>query len=247
MAALIGVVVLFVFVLGAAAVMFVSLNRAPKRHRVTVHKTKKKNGATAPTYRHIGDLLDLEVVEPGVIYAGGKYLAYARVEGTNFSILSDGERDIREDVLIGLQNQIKHPQQFVTSTVVIDTERAAQEVKANAIKTDNEHLSDYSMAYAGELEEMKRRRLAMAQVTWLVIGDDGEENDPGQSLRVKMSLMQELYSRSGLRLTPLAYTEEIIDAMQQIMLPERLFLASETAAFGLNPVKFNIKELEKLV
>ena len=242
---LIGVILLFVFVMAAAGVMLMSLNRAPKRKTVAAKK-RTAGKPSQPTYRHIGDLVELEVVEPGVIYAGGKYLAYARVEGTNFSILSDGEKDLREDILIGLQNQIKFPQQFITSTVVIDTEHAAKEVREQASMTDNENLAAYSLAYAVELEEMKRERQAMAQVSWLVIGDDGLENDPGKSLSDKMSLLHELFSRSGLILTHLTTTEEIIDAMQQIMLPERLTLASATAAYGLNPVKFNIKEIANL-
>jgi hypothetical protein len=244
--ALTGVVILFLLVMGAAVVMLTSLNKAPKRGARPLKKEIKKK-VSQPTYRHIGDLMDMEAPEPGVVYAGGKYLAYARVEGANFSILSDGEKDIREDVLIGLQNQIKYPQQFVTSTVVIDTEHAAMEVRDQATRTENPHLAQYSLAYAGELEEMKRQRQAMAQVTWLVISDDGESGDPAQSLREKLALLRELFTRSGLILTPLASTEEIIDAMQQIMLPEHLTPASETAVFGLNPVKFNIKELENLV
>jgi len=239
--ALTGVVILFVFVLTAAGIMIMSLHRAPKR-KVAKAKKEVSGKSSQPTYRHIGDLISPEVVEPGVIYADGRYLAYARVEGTNFSILSDGEKDLREDILIGLQNQIKFPQQFVTSTVVIDTGHAAREVRAQAAGTENADLAAYSLAYAAELEDMKRERQAMAQVSWLVISDEGLETDPGKSLKDKMSLLHALFSRSGLILTPLTTTEEIIDAMQQIMLPERLSLASETAASGLSPVKFNIKE-----
>ncbi|MCL2766735.1 MAG: hypothetical protein FWD21_03525, partial [Peptococcaceae bacterium] len=148
-----------------------------------------------------------------------------------------------EDILIGLQNQINFPQQFVTSTVVIDTEHAAKEVREQVSVTENASLAAYGQAYAAVLEEMKRDRQAMAQVSWLVISDDGFEGEPDKSLRDKMSLLQELFSRSGLILTPLTTTEEIIDALQQIMLPERLYPASGTIATGLDPVKFSAKEL----
>ena len=238
---LIGVVVLFILVLAAAGILLTTINRAPQRKEKPVKKAANKK-VSLPTYRHIGDLITLDVAEPGVIYANGKYLAYARVEGTNFSILSDGEKDIREDVLVNLQNQIKFPQQLVTSTVVIDTEHAAKEVREQAALTDNPNLAGYSLAYAAELEQMKRERQAMAQVSWMVISDDGAEEDPGKSLRDKMSLLQELFSRSGLILTPLTSTEDVIDAMQQIMLPERLSPASKAAATGLSPVKFSAKE-----
>ena len=237
----IGVVIMFILVLAAAGVMLATLNRAPKRKEKPAKKAIN-NKVSLPTYRHIGDLINLDVVEPGVIYANGKYLAYARVEGTNFSILSDGEKDIREDILVSLQNQIKFPQQLVTSTVVIDTEHAAKEVREQAAVTDNANLATYSLAYAAELEQMKRDRQAMAQVSWMVISDDGLDEDPGKSLRDKISILQELFSRSGLILTPLTTTEDIIDAMQQIMLPEHLSPASKTAASGLNPVKFSMKE-----
>ena len=238
----IGVAFLFVLVLTGAGVMLATLNQAPKRKAKPVKKEVHKKAA-APTYRHLSDLINLDVVAPGVIYANGKYLAYARVEGTNFSILSDGEKDLREDILISLQNQIKFPQQLVTSTVVIDTEHAAREVRRQASGTENANLAAYSLAYAAELEQMKRERQAMAQVSWLVISDDGATEEPDKSLRDKMSLLQDLFSRSGLILTPLTTTAEIIDAMQQIMLPERLSPASSVAAAGLSPLKFSAREV----
>jgi len=232
---------MFVLVMGVAGVMLLSLNKPPQRKEKPVKREVNKK-VSLPTYRHIGELINLDVVEPGVVYANGKYLAYARVEGTNFSILSDGEKDIREDILISLQNQIKFPQQLVTSTVVIDTEHAAREVRQQASGAENASLGAYSLAYAAELEKMKRERQAMAQVSWMVISDDGIDDEPGKALRDKMSLLQDLFARSGLILTPLTTTEDIIDAMQQIMLPERLSLASETAASGLSLVKYNARE-----
>lgn len=243
------VIIFIVFIMAAALVMLMMLNRNPSipgQKKETKQMIREK--PVKPTYRHISDLIKIEEADTGIIYAGGKYLGLARIEGTNFSVLSDGEQDVREEVLIGIQNQINYPVQYITSTVITDTESIAREVRANAANMEKPQLVSYNNLYAAELEEMKKRRQAMAQVSWLVISDDGEGGDPVSQIREKMVLLQEAFRvRAGIILTPLVTTEEILDALQQIMLPEKLSRPSEiTLLGGLSPIKLNIREIENI-
>lgn len=198
-------------------------------------------------YRHIGDLINIEIIEPGIYYVNGKYLGLARIEGTNFSILSDGERELREDMLIAIQNQIKYPVQYITSTIVTDTDREVEKVRICAEKTKNHRVANYCQMYISELINMKNERRAMAKVSWMVIsGDDaqGAPGNPAQRIRERMAILQEAFrSRAGIILTPMLTTEEVVDAFQQIMLPEKLVKPSETAKACMHPIKFNIKQL----
>ncbi|MBM7854962.1 hypothetical protein JOC37_001342 [Desulfohalotomaculum tongense] len=253
----IAVVVFIFFVMAAALVMLLILNRTDssgsrKKIKQTAKETKEK--PSKRTYRHISDLINIREINSGIIYANGKYLGLARIEGTNFSIIlfggeqDDGEQDAGEKVLISIQNQINYPIQYITSMIVTDTEAVAGEIRTKASATEQQQLANYMNLYASALEEMKTSRRAMAQVSWLVISDDGEKGNPIEQIREKMALLQEAFrARAGVILTPLLTNEEVIDALQQIMLPERLSRPSEMAALGgLSAVKFNIREIQNI-
>lgn len=249
---LIAVVTVFiVFVMVAALVMFMFVNRAPAGPAKKKKETSVvvKNTEPVSTGRHIAEIIGIEMVAPGVFYAGGKYLGLARIEGTNFSVLSDGEQDAREEALIGIQNQINYPVQYITGTVVTDTDAIAREVRAINAGVENEQQAAYNNLYAAELEEMKRTRQAMTQVSWLVVSDDRSAgNDPVKRIRERMALLRESFrARVGIILTPLEQTGEVVDAIQQIMLPEKLSNPSGMLALGgLAPIKFNIREIQNL-
>ncbi|KJS73330.1 MAG: hypothetical protein JL56_11520 [Desulfotomaculum sp. BICA1-6] len=248
---LIAVVAVFImFVMISALVMFMFISRVP----AGPEKKKKttaviKNTEPTSTGRHIAEIVGVEMVAPGVFYAGGKYLGLARIEGTNFSVLSDGEQDAREEALIGIQNQINYPVQYITGTVVTDTDAIAREVRAINAGVENERQAAYNNLYAAELDEMKRTRQAMTQVSWLVVSDDGSAgDDPVKRIRERLALLRESFrSRVGIILTPLEITGDVVDAIQQIMLPEKLSRPSDMLALGgITPVKFNIREIQNL-
>ena len=208
-----------------------------------------RDASGADVGRHIAEIVGVEMVAPGVFYAGGKYLGLARIEGTNFSVLSDGEQDAREEALIGIQNQINYPVQYITGTVVTDTDAIAREVRAINAGVENERQAAYNNLYAADLDEMKRTRQAMTQVSWLVVSDDGSAgDDPVKRIRERLALLRESFrSRVGIILTPLELTGDVVDAIQQIMLPEKLSRPSDMLALGgIAPVKFNIREIQNL-
>lgn len=253
------VILIFVaLVMGAALVMmwYLSKGGGAGRSKRDFEMESQEEINTTPkrpdkNYRHISELINIEVVEPGIYYVKGKYLGLARIEGTNFSILSDGETDAREDMLIAIQNQIKYPVQYITSTIVTDTDREVEKVRAHAEKTQNQKISNYCHMYVNELENMKNERRALAKVSWVAISGDDRQGAPGnpvQRIKERMAILQEAFrSRAGIIMTPLTTTEEVIDAFQQIMLPEKLIKPSEVAKISLHPIKFNIKEMVDMV
>lgn len=242
------VVVFIIFILAGSLVMLFFANRSPSIHKKKENLTKIEEKSSKPTFRNISELVKIEELDQGVLYVNGKYLGIARLDGTNFSVLSDGEQDVREDVLINIQNRIDFPVQYVTSTIVTDTEVPAKKIRDRAIEIKNPNLANYMNMYALALEEMKNQRKAMSQVSWMVISDDGEKGDPINQIREKMSLLREsLRAHAGIVLTPLVSNEDVVDALQQIMLPERLSRPSELTSVGaLSPIKFNIREIENL-
>ena len=108
-------------------------------------------------------------------------------------------------MLIAIQNQIKYPVQYITSTIVTDTDREVEKIQYHAGKTTNHKVSLYCKQYIMELENMKQERRAMAKVSWLVIsGDDklGAPGNPVQRIKERMALLHETFrSRVGIFMT----------------------------------------------
>ncbi|MEW6697311.1 MAG: hypothetical protein AB1341_08185 [Bacillota bacterium] len=223
------------------------IKRMSYDNETTDEASELKSKKPDKKYRHISELINVEIVEPGIYYVNGKYLGLARIEGTNFSILSDGERDAREEMLISIQSQIKYPVQYITSTIVTDTDKEVEKVRMYAEKTNNQLVANYCQLYISELENMKNERRAMAKVSWIVISGEDKEGAPGtpaQRIRERMAILQEAFrSRAGIIMTPLLTTEEVVDTLQQVMLPEKLTKPSEVAKLCMHPIKFNIKEI----
>ncbi|MCL6476993.1 MAG: hypothetical protein K6T65_01115 [Peptococcaceae bacterium] len=248
--ALIAVVLFIAGTMAAAMVLIVrSQNPSGKPGRfVYKEETVVKTPGLKATYRRINDLIRIEMHESGIFSVNGVYVGLARLSGTNFDVMSEGEQNAREDALIGIQNQINYPVQYITSTVIADTDKIADEIRANAESMTNEKLARYSHMYAQVLDEMKRSRHAMAQVTWIAVSDDGRRGNPVENIRDKMLLLQEAFrGRAGVILVPVLSLEESLNALKEIMLPERLSKPSDMLSVGgLSPIKFNIKEIENI-
>lgn len=247
------VVALFIFgVVGAALVMLMRAQNPTSRKYDTQANDFEdvivKEPEPARTHRNISDLLNIEMHDSGVFHVNGRWVGLARLSGTNFDVLSGIEQDIREDVLIGIQSQINYPIQYITSTIIADTDRAAEEIMRNAAQFNDENLAAYATMYAQELENMKIQRRAMSQVTWLVITDNGRSGNPVAKIREKMLLLQETFrKRAKIILTPLISIEESVDVLKDIMLPEKLVKPSEELQAGvLEPIKFNIREVRDI-
>lgn len=244
------VVTLFIFgVVGVALVMLMrAQNPASRRYKAPVYdieNTIVKEPEPARTHRNVSDLLNIEMHESGIFSANGRWVGLARMSGTNFDVLSGMEQDIREDMLIGIQSQINYPIQYITSTVIADTDLAAGEIMRKAAGFKDENLAAYATMYAQELESMKIQRRAMSQVAWLVISDDGRSGNPVAKISEKMLILQETFrKRAKIIITPLISIEESVDVLKDIMVPERLLKPSEELQAGvLEPLKFNIKEV----
>lgn len=247
-------VAMIVFLIGIMATAMIIISRAQRTvGKIDPFEPEKeamvrKGPMVMATCRHISDLIQIEMHESGIFSAGGIYVGLARLSGTNFDVMSEAEQNAREDALIGIQNQIKYPIKYITSTVITDTDTVAREIRANAAETSNVKLAQYSNMYARELEEMKRQRRAMAQVTWIAISDTSYRGNPVDRIREKMSLLQEAFrTRAGSVLTPLISLADGMDALKEMMLPERLSKPSEVLMLGgVAPIKFNVKEVEKI-
>lgn len=247
-------VAMIVFLVGIMATAMIIIARSQKSAgKIDPFEPEKeamvrKGPVAKSTYRHISDLIQIEMHESGIFSVDGIYVGLARLSGTNFDVMSEAEQNAREDALIGIQNQIKYPVKYITSTVITDTDTVAREVRVNAAETSNVKMAQYSNMYARELEEMKRRRQAMSQVTWIAVSDTGYRGNPVDRIREKISLLQEAFrSRAGIVLTPLISLADGMDALKEIMLPERLSKPSEVLMLGgVAPIKFNVKEVENI-
>lgn len=178
----------------------------------------------------------------GIIWTGEHYLIIARIEGVNFSVMSDIEQNARESALIEIFSRLEYPIRFITNTAIVDTSVEARRIAAMA-DTPNENLKNYRILYAGVLEQMRVDRAVLTQQTFLVVpGRTIEEVE--QRFRI---LKTSLSERTSVIVTPLQSTEEIYDSLQDILTPEKIVKPSQVAASGvLEPFHFSYKEAHSI-
>ncbi len=193
--------------------------------------------------------INIKNVFPTDIYNGaiehqGQFLLVSRIEGVNFSVMSEMEQNARESALIDIFSRLDYPIRFITNTCVVDTTIEAKKIVSLADDSDNENLKTYRILYAGALEQMRQDRKVLTQQTFVVI--------PGQSLDEAYHrfniLSSSLSERTSIIVTLLKSTEEIFDALQDVLTPEKIIKPSEVAADGvLEPIHFSAKEVKSLV
>jgi hypothetical protein len=239
----------FIFLIGVlvvAALMLFLMGRAQPRGPALRQEEKKLGKEEMPfRERHVAELFGIDEIYGGIYRKGGRYFGLARLEGTNFSVVSEGEQNAREDVLIYIMSLIDYPIQFISGTVVADTTQQAEEIALRAEEEASEELKTYMFLYAGALQQMKTERRVLSEQSWLVVTDNGEEGDPAKKIREKMYLLKEnLRQRARIVLVPLETSEEVIDAIHQMVLPERIVKPSERVQAGvLEPVHLARKDL----
>jgi len=232
-------------VMVAAALMLLYMSRAQARGPSLRQEEKKAQREEPFRERHVSELFGIEEIYGGIYRKGSRYFGLARLEGTNFSVVSEGEQNAREDILIYIMSLIDYPIQFISGTVVADTTQQAEEIAIRAEETASEDLKTYMFLYAGALQQMKTERRVLSEQSWLVVTDDGEGGDPAKKIREKMYLLREnLRQRARIVLTPLETSEEVMDAIHQMVLPERIVKPSERVLAGVaEPVHLSQRDL----
>ncbi|MFX4261177.1 hypothetical protein ACOBQJ_03135 [Pelotomaculum propionicicum] len=242
---ILGFALFFMLLLIAGGVTLSILSKPKKFDRVAKQEDKsvevkeEESGKTA----HIEDLLPIEFIEDGIYSVGGLYCAMGKIEGTNFSVMSDHDQDIRESIFIDILNEIDFPVQFVTTSVVPNTGRAAQEIAKEAQKMPEGNLRCYSVLYAAALDDMHKTRKITSQSSWLVLTDDGSDGEPVLRLKEKVNAIgSALQLNAGIVFTPLQSTEEAMDVFGQI-LDNKSLVKSSKYLQGIQPIHLSEREV----
>ncbi|WP_161625134.1 hypothetical protein [Carboxydothermus ferrireducens] len=229
-------------------VMFFLLKANPatgkaEKGRYESQEKKRSNQKQA----HPQEIIPLQEIKDGAYKAYGRYYLICRVEGTNFSVMSDAETNARENAIIDILNRIDFPVQFITTTAVADTSMIANQMRERAESLpDDSKLKNYIELYAREMERMKYAREVLTQVSWLVLSckDDEEEL---KRLKDRLGyLVTAFREQAGVVLTPITDFEQIMDNIHEIILPEEINRPSRLAVMGATePVHFNAREAEQ--
>ncbi|AEG14424.1 hypothetical protein Desku_0824 [Desulfofundulus kuznetsovii DSM 6115] len=225
---------------GILALVFLS-RRPVKVESVKEIKTKDKNDFLMGV-RHIGEIVPVEFIRDGMYVSGGKYCCMARIEGTNFSVMSESQQNAQESALIGILNRIDFPVQFITTSVVADTAHMARVVASTAKNMPEGNLKTYAALYASALDAMRTEKQILAQHSYIILTDDGA--DPVAALKEKMKILYELLRPAGVMLTPLTSEADVMDVFASILMPEVIIRPSEMLEAGsTEELHVNAKEL----
>ncbi len=177
---------------------------------------------------HVDELLQVEFLDDGIYKTGGTYCGIGRIEGANFSVMSEADQNNREDAFIDLMTAIDYPIQFITTSIVSDTGTVARNIAQQALQMPDSDVRTYASLYAKALDDMHRERQILSQCSYLVLTDDGATGDPVYKLKEKMSLLAStMRQRAGVIYTPLLSIEDVVDVFGQINNSESLVRPSE--------------------
>lgn len=238
-------IVVILLLLSALAGVAVLVYYSKRPYKYEVEDDEKSNFVPPSALRHIDQIVDYEDIKGGIIYRKGRCYGLARLEGLNFSVMSQDEQNSREIALTEIFNSIDYPVQFITTTTVADTSSAAQEVAVLASMLRESPLKNYMVHYAGALQQMKQERRVISQQVYMVISSDGGDGPPEQVIRERMEILTSSFlHRVNLCLTPLLSTEDVLNVLQQIMLPNQLISVRERTNEGVcAPLHYSVRDI----
>ena len=189
---------------------------------------------------NIKNLFQADNIYNGTIKHLGQYLLLARIEGMNFSVMSEIEQNARESALIDIFSRLDYPIRFITNTCIVDTSTEARKIAGMADSAENQNLQTYRILYAGALEQMRLERSVLTQQTFIIVpGETPEEAHHRFNI-----LSSSLRERTSIIITLLSTTEDIYDALQDILTPEKIIKPSDVVQSGvLESIHFSAKEV----
>lgn len=193
---------------------------------------------------HLKDIFEIDKIYEGIIFKHDQCLLLAKIEGINFTVMSEVEQNSRESALIEALTRLDYPIRFITNTIVVDTSQESAKIADLANKSPEGGLKTYRTLYAGALEQMRVERRVLTQQTYLVVpGSTPEE------VRARLELLtSSLVEQTSVIIAPLQSSDGIYDAIQNILMPEKIVKSSDIVAAGvLEPIHFQQKEVVQLV
>lgn len=206
--------------------------------------TKKPKSFINEKISSLNQIYNIKDIHQGVISFKDEYLMLAKIEGVNFSVMSDLEQNTRETALIDIFTGLSHPVRFVSSVIVADTSNEALKVAQIAESTPEGNLKTYRTLYAGMLEMMRQERKILSQHVYVMVPGKTQEEVYERLLLLGTALRE----RASLVVTPITTTDEIYKILQDILTPDKIITPAEIAVTGVtSPIHFSIKEGEAFV
>lgn len=191
----------------------------------------------------IKNALPVEKIYNGIIEHYGQYLLVALIEGMNFSVMSDIEQNARENSLVEILSRMDYPVRFITNTCVVDTSQEARKIASIADDSGNEFMKEYRIFYAGALEQMRLERSVLTQQTYIIV-PGSTEKEVHERFNLLCSSLRE---RTSMIITPLETTEQVYDALQDILTPDKIIKPSDVVQDGvLEVIHFSTKEVQQI-
>lgn len=229
-------VILFATViLGGLLLLFIEKKRSQKK----TTSTKFNEYAI-----DIEEFYQIDDIKEGIIYKDGQCYMMSRIGGLNFTVMSENEQNAREDALVGIFARLDYPIRFITNTVIADTSEEAGKIADLAVATPEGTLQKYRLQYAGELELMRASRAVTTQSTFLIIPG----KDKTELINRYQLLAASLRQQGNMIITPLTTTEEVVDTLKEILMPNTIYRPSERFTHGVGAsVHLSKKEVERFV
>ncbi|KUG05261.1 hypothetical protein ASZ90_017334 [hydrocarbon metagenome] len=216
-------IILFaVAILGSVLLLYLEKKRSQK-------DTKQVNSFNE-IVSDVNEFYQIEDIYEGIIHKDDQCYMLAKIEGLNFTVMSENEQNVREDALVSIFARLDYPIRFIANTVIADTSEEARRIADLAIQTSEGTMQKYRLQYAGELELMRAERAVTTQSTYMVLPGKNKEELYDRYQLLASSLRQQ----GNMLVTPLTSTEEVVDTIKEILMPNTIFRPSERFTYGVD-------------
>lgn len=211
-------VIFLILIAGTIYIFKILLDRAEQQDDSVPFEFNIKKKKPIQKQIPVQDFIDIKDIKRGVIISSANHYAMViRTGSVNYYLMSQAERAIVINGLLGLANSITFPIQIYSTTELIDT--------MDAVKTLQEHfidlpptLQNYSAHMADSLSALRYNQSLMAKHSYMIIPYDSRDNFEKvfSELTRRSTILIDSLNQSGIKSSILS-TEEVISFLHGVL------------------------------
>lgn len=245
---LIGIIFFVLTVIVAVSIPFLVRYAEGKAYGEKKKKSKKSDEASKKKAANVKDLWEIEDIRDGVVYlTKGRCSAVLKLGAVNFHLLSEEDQYAVESALMSMATGLGFRVQFFSTTEVVDTRSAVEELRTATFSEGSEIRVRYAEVLLDYLVDLMSQRMVLTKNTYAVV----TYQDPDRKKAVaKLSQFctQLIKGLEGAKVKAVPLTsDEIVDLLYRTLNRKRPARPSDAVAAGALEYYVTKKKVEENV
>lgn len=168
-----------------ATAIYLKHKKNTKNRRIS---QDKKKTSKVKSKKQLSDIFKIQIKD-NIISLNGRYSVVLKLGNIDYTMLSDHEQDLVENVLVQVALAIDYPVQFFSTTEFIDTSKIVSLIKQNtASNAKIQEYKDYLIDYLQNL--MENRTISIIKNYAIISSDNAIYENAMQELNRFSSIMK---------------------------------------------------------